>query len=141
GGHRAADAAGAARAPAAPAAPTHGGAAGGGGAAAGGVSADTGGAAGASAVVYVKCVGAWFLPAEGPHAILLLPPDVLALPLRHLRPGPRLRLGLAVQFALRPREGPHALSGIHRHARLRRRAGLRRHMRQRAPPDGLWPHA
>src|SRR5207248_3055985 len=78
---------------------------------------------------------------EGPRAVLLLPPDVLAVPAARLRRRLRLGLGLAAQQPLRPRQGPRPLPGVPRHPGLRRRARLRRHLRQRAPPDGLRPDA
>src|SRR5205814_40538 len=52
-------------------------------------------------------------PARRPHAALLLPPDVLAVPARRLRPEVRHRLGVAAQQPLRPRQGPRPVHGVH----------------------------
>src|SRR6266545_4212641 len=74
---------------------------------------------------------------EAGHERLAVPPDALC------RPRPRgggqvpALVGDAAQPPLRPEEGPRALQPLSRRAGVRRRARLRRRLRERAPPDLL----
>src|SRR5579875_2964098 len=74
---------------------------------------------------------------ERSDAVLLLPPDAVPVPEARL-PGDRaLGLGHLLEPLLRPPARAPAVQPLPGRAGVRRRAGLRWHLRQRAPPERL----
>src|SRR5213593_4151058 len=74
-------------------------------------------------------------PAGSADEDRLLPPDALPVPAARLRVAPPLRVGRRALGPVRPRAGPRPLSRVPRRAGARRGDGLRRHLRERAPPE------
>ena len=72
---------------------------------------------------------------------VLFPPHAVCGPRSVLHRAPQLGVGDAAQFLFRSRGRHKALPPLHRRAGARRRARFRRHLRQRAPPECLWPDA
>ena len=70
-------------------------------------------------------------------AVLRLPPDAVAVHVEGVGRERRLELGHRLERALRPGQGTRALRALPRRARRVRARRLRRHLRQRAPPDRL----
>ena len=71
----------------------------------------------------------------------LLQPHAVAAPARGLPRDAPLGVGGPRQPALRRRRGQRHVPRVHGRARVRRGAGLRRHRRERAPPERLRAHA
>ena len=84
----------------------------------------------------------WRLTPRGNNfEVRLLQPHALARPARRLPGAEPQRLGRHRLEALRPRTRPSRVPRVHGPARVRRQSRVRRHRRERAPPERLWPHA
>ena len=73
----------------------------------------------------------------GRHEGQLVPSHAVPVAARGLPRALPQRLGRRAEPALRPGARPRALQRVPRHARVRRRDGLRRHRRERAPSERL----
>ncbi len=76
------------------------------------------------------------------HEVPLVSLDALSVPAGRFQGALSLRLGRSAGGrALRSGQGASGLQRLSRPARVRRAGRLRRHLRERASPERLWPDA